>query len=86
MLANLADLADRAHRALVLGMVFGPVKGAFLVCRSAVNRCVASSANLKFRKLVELDLYRVMRVALTLRLRFLGLKFNVSRRGGTCPG
>jgi hypothetical protein len=56
MLPDLADLAHHAYRSLVLGVVLGPVKRAFLKRCAAVDRCVASRADLELSKLVELDL------------------------------
>jgi len=73
VLANLADLADCAYRALVLCMVLGAVKCAFLVAGTAINRRVAGRADLKLRELVKLNLHRVVRITLTLSLRFLCL-------------
>lgn len=64
MLAHLTNLTDRAHRALVLAVVLGPVKGAFLVCRAAVDWRVAGRANLKFGKLIKLNLYCIVWVTL----------------------
>lgn len=56
MLPDLANLAHHAYRSLVLGVVLGAVKGAFLERCAAVDRCVASRADLELSKLVELDL------------------------------
>lgn len=64
MLAHLANLTNRAHCALVLAVVLGPVKCTFLVCCAAVNRGVASRTDLEFGELVEFDLYCVMWVTL----------------------
>ena len=68
VLADLADLAHGAHGALVLGVVLGPVKGALLVRGAAVDGRVAGRADLELGELVKLDLDRVVRVALALRL------------------
>jgi hypothetical protein len=73
MLTDLAYLADNAHRALVLGVVLGPIKGALLECRAAVDGRVASRADLELGEVVELDLYCIMGVALALSLSLLGL-------------
>lgn len=76
MLSDLANLADCAHRALVLGVVLGSVKCALLVRGTAVDGREAGSADLKLGKLIELDLHGVVRVALALRLGSLGLLFS----------
>lgn len=68
MLANLADLTHRAHAALVFAVVLGSVKRALLVRRAAVDRRVACCANLKLGKLVKLNLYSIVWVALALCL------------------
>ena len=73
MLSNLANLADRAYRTLVPGVVLGPVKRALLVRGAAVDGREAGRADLELGKLVELNLHGVVRVALALRLGFLGL-------------
>lgn len=73
VLADLAHLTDRAHRALVLGVVLGPVKRALLICGAAVDGRVAGGTDLELGELVELDLYVVMRVALSQSLCLLGL-------------
>ncbi len=73
VLANLAHLADRTHRALVLGVVLGAIKRARLEGRAAVDGGVAGSTDLELGELVELDLYRVVRVALALSLGLLSL-------------
>ena len=73
MLADLADAADDTHGALVLGVVLGAIEGALLERRAAVDRRVARRAYLELRELVVLDLHRVVRVALALRLGLLGL-------------
>lgn len=73
MLANLAHLADRADGALVLCVVLGTVKRALLIACAAVDGRVAGGADLKLGKLVKLNLYRVMGVALALRLGLPGL-------------
>lgn len=73
MFSNLADLADRAHRALVLSVVLGSVKRALLVRGAAVDGREAGGADLKLGELIELDLHGVMGVALALRLGSLGL-------------
>ena len=73
MLADLADAADDAYGALVLGVVLGAVEGALLKRRAAVDGRVARRAHLELRELVVLDLHRVVRVALALRLGLLGL-------------
>ena len=80
MLSNLADLTDLADLALVLGMVLGPVKGAFLIRCSAVDGRVAGRANVKLRELVELDLNGIAGVALALLLRFGGLRCMLTGR------
>lgn len=64
MLTHLANLANRAHCALVLAVVLGPVKCTFLVRRATVDRGVASCTDLEFGELVELDFYCVMWVTL----------------------
>lgn len=66
--ADLAHLAHRANSALVFGVILGPVKRALLEGRAAVDGCVAGGADLKFGKLVELDLDCVAWVVLALRL------------------
>lgn len=68
MFANLADLAHCAHHALVLAVVLGPVERTLLVRRTAVNRGVASRADLEFCELVKFDLYCIVWVALALGL------------------
>lgn len=73
VLAHLAHLADGAHGALVLAVVLGPVEGALLVRRAAVDGRVASRADLELSELVELDLNLVVRVSLCKRLGLLGL-------------
>lgn len=73
VLPNLAHLTHPAHAALVRRMVLGPVKLAFLVRRPAVDRRVARRTHVKLGKLVKLNVDRVVRVALALRLGFLGL-------------
>lgn len=77
MLSNLANLADRAHRALVLGVVLGSVKRALLVRGAAVDGREAGSADLELGKLVELNLHGVVGVTLALRLGSLGLCFGI---------
>ncbi len=74
MLADLAYFAHLAHAALVLGVVLGAVEGALLKRSTAVDGRVASRADLELGKLVELDLYGVVRIALALRLCFFGLR------------
>jgi len=74
MLAHLAHLANDAHSTFVLGVVLGAVERAFFVGRAAVDGSVAGCADFELGKLVELDLDRIMRVALALRLGFTGLK------------
>ena len=74
MLAHLAHLADDAHSTLVLGVVLGTVERAFFVGRAAVDGSVAGRANFKLGELVELDLDRIVRVALALRLGLAGLR------------
>lgn len=74
MLSNLADLANPAHASLVLAMVLGAVKGALLVRGAAIDRRVASRADLKLGELIKLNLDRVVRVALALSLGLLGLE------------
>lgn len=73
VLPNLAHLAHAAHAALVLGVVLGPVKRALLKRRAAVDGRVAGRAHLELGKLVKLNLDRVVRVALALRLGLFGL-------------
>lgn len=73
VLTDLAHLAHDAHCALVLGVVLGPVERALLKRRAAVDGRVAGRADLELGKLVELDLHRVVRVALALGLGLLGL-------------
>lgn len=73
MLSNLANLADLAEGALVLGVVLGPVKRTLLVRRSAVNRGVAGSANLKLGELIKFNINSVVGVTLALSLGSLGL-------------
>lgn len=77
MLANLTNLADFAQSALILGVVFGSVKGALLVRRAAVNRSKAGGANLKLCKLIKLNINRIVRIALARRLGLLSL-FRIS--------
>lgn len=73
MLANFAHITDLAHRALELGVVLGAIEGTFLVRVAAVNGSETAGANVELCKLVELDLHRVVGVALTLSLDLLGL-------------
>ncbi len=73
MLANLAHLADPADGALVLGVIFGAVKGTLLKGGTAVNGSVTGCADVEFGKLIKFDLYRVIWIALTQRLGLLGL-------------
>jgi hypothetical protein len=73
MLANLTHLAHPADRALVLGVILGPVEGALLEGCSTVDGGVAGGTDLELGKLVELNLYRVVGVALALSLCLLGL-------------
>jgi hypothetical protein len=73
MLANLAHLANSTHGALVLGVVLAPIKRALLERRAAIDGRVAGRADLELGELVKLDLHRVVRVALALRLGLLGL-------------
>ena len=75
VLADLADLAHGAHGALVLGVVLGPVERALLEGGAAVDGRVAGRADLKLGELVKLNLDRVVRVALALRLGLAGLLF-----------
>lgn len=77
MLTNLADPANGAHGALVLGVVLGPVKRALLERGATVDRRVAGGADLELGELVKLNLDRVVGVALALRLGSAGL-FEVS--------
>lgn len=79
MLANLTHLADLAQSALVLGVVFGSVKGALLVRCAAINRSKAGGANLKLCKLIKFNINRVVRIALARRLGLLSL-FRISIR------
>lgn len=74
MLANLADLTHDANRALVLGVVLGPVECALLIRRAAVDWCVASRADIELGKLIELNLDRIIWVALALSLGSTGLR------------
>jgi len=73
MLADLAHLTHSAHSPLVLWQVLGAVERALLERSTSVNRRVASSADIKLGKLVEFNLYRVVRVTLALSLGLLGL-------------
>ncbi len=73
MLANFTNLTHLAHQALVLGVVLGAVKGAFLKRRTAVDRAVTRRTNLKLGKLIKLDIYCVIRIALALGFRLFGL-------------
>lgn len=73
MLADLAHLTHGAHGAFVLGVILGAVECALLERRAAVDGRVAGSANLELGELVELDLDRVVRVTLALRLGLAGL-------------
>lgn len=54
-------------------MILGAVKGALLKRGATVDGCVAGGANLKLGKLVKLNFYGIMRVALALRLCLSGL-------------
>lgn len=74
MLADLTYLAHLAYSSLVLGVVFGSVKGALLVRGAAVDGGVTGGTYLKLSKLVKLDVDGVIRVPLALSLRPLGLK------------
>lgn len=74
MLSNLADLADLANGSLVLRVVLGTIEGAFLVWSTSIDGAMAGSANVKLRKLIELDFDSVIRITLTLRLCLFGLK------------
>lgn len=78
VLTNLAYLTHCADRALVPGMVLGPVKGALLVCGAAIDGRVAGGADLELGELVELDLDRVARVVLALCLDFTCLRDELS--------
>jgi len=73
MLADLAHLTHSAHSPLVLWQVLGAVERALLERSTSVNRRVAGSADVKLGKLVEFNLYRVVRVTLALSLGLLGL-------------
>lgn len=73
MLADLTHFADDAHGALVSGMILGPVEGALLECCAAIDGRVAGRTDLKLGELVELDFYRIVGIALALRLSLLGL-------------
>jgi hypothetical protein len=73
MLANLADSADNAYCAFELGVILGSIKRTLFKRCAAVDGCVAGSADLEFGKLVELDLHRVVGIALTLSLGLPGL-------------
>lgn len=73
MLADLAHLTHSAHSPLVLWQVLGAVERALLERSTSVNRRVASSTDIKLGKLVEFNLYRVVRVTLALSLGLLGL-------------
>lgn len=64
MLAHLTNLTDRAYSALVLAVVLGPVKGAFLVRRAAVNGRMTGRANLKLGELIKLNFYGIVWVTL----------------------
>jgi hypothetical protein len=73
MLSDLAHLAYSAYCSLVLGMILGSVKGAFLERGSAVDGRVTGGTDLKLGKLVKFNLYGVVRIALALSLGLLGL-------------
>ena len=73
MLPDLANIAHYTHRALVLGVVLGPVECTFLERCPAVDWRVAGCADLELGELVELDLHRVVRVPLALSLGLLSL-------------
>lgn len=73
VLADLAHPADLAHRALVFGVVLGPVERALLVRRAAVNGREAGGADVKLGELVKLNLHGVVGIPLALRLGLLGL-------------
>ncbi len=73
MLSDLADFANDADGALVLGVVLRPVERTLLVGRAAIDRCMAGRADLELGELVVFDLHRVVWVALALGLGFLGL-------------
>ena len=73
MLAHLTHSTNRTDAPLEPAVVLGPVKRAFLKRRAAVDGRVAGRAHLELGELVELDLDRVVRVALALSLCFAGL-------------
>lgn len=73
MLANLTDSTHNADGALILGVVFGPVKRTLLVCGTAVNGAVAGRADFKLSELVKFDLDGIVGVALALSLGTAGL-------------
>lgn len=73
MLTNLANPANGAHGALVLGVVLGPVKRALLESGAAVDGCVAGGADLELGELVKLNLDRIVGVALALGFGSAGL-------------
>lgn len=64
ILPNLTHLADRAHRALVLGLVLAAVERAGLEGAAAVDGRVGRGADVELGELVELDFMRVVGVAL----------------------
>lgn len=68
MLSDFAYLTHRANGTLVLVVVLGAVECTLLVGSPAVDGRVAGCADLKFSELVELNLHRVVGVALALRL------------------
>jgi hypothetical protein len=76
VLANLANIANPAQGAFVLRVVLGAIKGTRFEWRSAVDGGVTSSTDLKLGELIELNLYSIVGVALTLRFCLLGLHFT----------
>ena len=73
MLANLTHLANLANRSLVLGVVLGPIERTRLERSATIDGRVASGTDIELSKLVKLDLYRVIGIALALSLGFLRL-------------
>lgn len=74
MLANLTHFTNPTDASLVLGVVLGSVKRAFLVCCAAVDGCVACGAHLELGELIKLNLNSIVGIALALSLGPPGLE------------
>lgn len=78
MLANLANLADCAYRALILCVILRAVESTLLIASSTIYRRMASGADLELRELVELNLHSIVRITLALRFCLFGLNIGLA--------